>query len=92
MGLDYLTLDIQYNLKRDEFKTEGNIKEEKQKDIVECFVEGQIGKEKDPEKMIKKDIYNICLKWYPEDDNITAEYDTGNKGLRDGILLRFLGK
>ena len=38
------------------------------------------------------DVYPICFRWYPDNDDIVVSSDTGNKGLRDGILYRVLEK
>ncbi len=90
MGLDNLTLNIKYNSKSHKFRVEGNVKEKGQYELVETFLRGQIGAGEDKSTPNKKDNYNIELKWYPQNDKIEVKSDTGNKGLRDGILMYFL--
>ena len=44
----------------------------------------------DNSKANRRDVYHITLKWDPQQDDICISDDTGNKGLRDGILMDFL--
>lgn len=90
MDLDHLTLDIQYNIKNDKFEVKSDINKEGRKELIETFLRGQIGAGKDYSKPNKEDVYRIQLKWYPENDKIEVSTNTGNKGLRDGILMHFL--
>lgn len=90
MEPDYLTLDIKYNVRKNEFDISGDVNDEGQRELVEAFLMGQIGSGPDYTKPEIRDTYNIILKWHPVDDRIEVESDTGNKGLRAGILLDFL--
>lgn len=90
MSLDHLTLDIKFNITSDQFEVGGNVNREGQKELVEAFLSEQIGAGKDDSKPNKQDTYHIQLKWYPENDRIVVSSDTGNKGLRDGLLLHYL--
>lgn len=90
MGLDYLTLDIEYDLKRNCFRSAGNLNEEGQKDVIELFLASERGKGVDNSERKERDSYNIRIKWYPHEDGIIVSSNTGNKGLRDGILLSYL--
>ena len=49
-----------------------------------------MGAGEDKSKANKLDIYHIALDWYPYLDRIESTSDTGNRGLREGILGRFL--
>ncbi len=90
MGLDCLTLDIQYDIDTDQFKVEGKANEEGRKELVETFLREQISAGEDNRTPIKRQTYHIQLRWHPENDVIEASSDTGNKGLRDGILMQYL--
>lgn len=90
MSLDYLTLDIRYHLKEDRFEVAGDVNEKGRISLIETFLRGQIGAGRDESKVIKRKIYYIQLEWHPADDRIEVKYNTGNKGLRDGILMNFL--
>jgi len=92
--LSYM-LDIKFHVNEDQFEVGGNVSEEGRTEIVENFLRSQIGAGKDNSKPNEKDIYQIQLIWYPRDDTTEVSSDTGNKSLRDGILLHYfesLGK
>lgn len=86
MEKDYLSLSIAYYIKDGKFDISGDVKKEKQADLIIEFLRGQIGKGIDISKANERDVYHIELRWYPENDRIECMYDTGNKGLREGIL------
>ncbi len=90
MSLDYLTLDLRYDINSDQFKVGGNVNRNGITELVETFLRGQMGAGKDDSKPNEKDVYHIQLRWYPENDRIEVSCDTGNKGLRDGILMLYL--
>lgn len=90
MAIEYLTLDVLYDLKKDKFQTRGDVNQEGAREIVETFLRGQIGAGKDESKVNQREIYRIQLRWYPYDDRIEADSNTGNKSLRDGLLLSYL--
>jgi len=92
MSIDHLTLTIQYDIKKDDFKVTGNLNEEGRREVLENFLRSQMGAGKDETPPKMQDAYRITLRWYPSNDRITADYDTGNKGLRDGILMDLLKK
>ena len=86
----YLTLGLEYNIKTDKFKVSGDVNEGGQREIVETFLRYQIGAGVDDSEPNRQEVYNFLIKWYSIDDRITIKDDTGNKGLRDGILIGFL--
>ena len=90
MSLDYLILDIKYHTDSDKFEIGGDLNRKGQRELVETFLLSQFGAGKDKSKPNKLATYYIRLKWYPEDDNIKVSSNTGNKGLREGILIDFL--
>lgn len=87
MAVDYLTMNVQYNVKNGKFKINSDMKKKVQSSLLETFLRGQIGKGEDKSKAVEKDVYNITLKLYLENDRIEVTSDTGNEGLRDGVLL-----
>lgn len=91
MSGDYLTIDIIYPLEG-KFELKGDVNREGQIEIIDGFLRNQIGKGEDKKQSNKQDIYHISLKWFPRDDTIQVSDDTGNKGLRDGILMDVLNK
>lgn len=92
MSLEYLTLDIKYTLSTDQFEFGGNVTEDGRHELVETFIRGQIGAGKDKSKPDDREVYHITFKWYPENNKIEVSSDTGNKSLRDGILIHFLNQ
>jgi len=89
----YLGMIIEFTKKDGNFKIDTNIKNDEQlANIIENFLYRQIGKGIDERKVIEKDIYHFVIKWYPENDNIIVLHDTGNLGLRDGILKYILSR
>ena len=91
MSLDYLTLDIKYDVGRCEFEVGGDVNRDGQAGIVENFLATQMGAGVDSRKRNEQETYSIKLRWYPQNDMFKVESDTGNNGLRDGILQCFLG-
>ncbi len=91
MSLDYLTMNIRYNIRKDKFEINGDVAPKGQYELVETFLRSQVGAGEDKSKLNRKEAYNIQFKWYPDRDLIEVSSDTGNKALRDGILLFLLG-
>jgi hypothetical protein len=93
MGLDHLTLRIEYDIvNRGTFKIKGDVKKEKYIDIINDFLSVQVGKRKDKRKTNKQDIYTIFIDWCPYTDKFVCYSDTGNDRLRDGILMDVIKK
>ena len=74
------------------FEITGDVNKEGQAEIIDSFLRTQIGAGSDIRKPDYKDTYQISLQWYPSNDRIVASCDTGNYGLRDGILQEVLRK
>ena len=83
----YLTMNISYFLKEGDFKITGNISKEGQSEVLGNILFGEFNREKDNRKADKREEYNIEIKWHPHMDRIEVSENTGNYGLRDGILL-----
>ena len=87
-----LFIEIKYNIKTDIFKVNSNIKEELQKQLVSAYLRMQMGKGKDNSEAENRDEYIITIKIDLRWDVFTSKHNCGNKGLRDGILMRWVGK
>lgn len=85
-----LYLSLRYDLKKDAFQVDSDIKPERRADVVEDFLRSQMGEGADPNPATEQDQYHIRLMLDLSDDTFRVEYDTGNKGLREGILMRYL--
>ncbi|MBS3081583.1 hypothetical protein J4416_01430 [Candidatus Pacearchaeota archaeon] len=95
MGLEFLTVGVNWRVKDDHYEAFGNANREGQEEIVSNFLRSQMGAGKDERTPQEHDVYSIRLEWHPEDDRIESYSNTGNFSLRDGILigfLRYLGK
>jgi len=89
MSTEIGILDLKYDIEGDRFEVSGNLNLEGQKTVVDAFLTEQIGAGVDTSPAAKMDVYHIRLQWYPENDDIRVSDNTENKGLRDGILMRF---
>lgn len=85
-----LTLGIKFDINKDKVEFYGNINEDGMEAIITNWIQGQIGKGKDNTPANQRDVYNIEIDWYPEDDRLVCRHNCGNKGLREGILMRVL--
>jgi hypothetical protein len=93
MGLNnHLTLDISYDVKTDSFNINSDAKEEAYANLIESYLHAQIGAGRDNSPANQREIYHIKLEWYPQEDVFKISSDTGNKGLREGLLICLLGK
>lgn len=74
----------------DKFEITGNLNSIGKREVISNFLRCQIGAGVDDSKPKKRDKYTINLKWDPSEDKFYYSDDTGNKGLRDGILMSVL--
>jgi len=85
-----LYLNIRYTVEADTFETESNIKPAHRAEVLEGFLRCQIGKGEDATPAEEREVYTIKIQLDLTDDTYYVEHDCGNKGLRDGILMRVL--
>lgn len=85
----YGFMKITYNVKLDKFTISGNIKKSKYSELLGEYLRSA-GGEVDKRRPRERQIYHITLRWYPSADRFETTSDTGNKGLREGILMRIL--
>ena len=84
-----LFIDLKYPVKNQKnFTCESNITTEKQAEVIREFLRSQMGAGRDESKPIIKDEYHIRLELDLSNDSFTCQHDTGNKGLREGILMQ----
>ena len=86
---DYGYMRINYS-KDGSYSISGNLNEEGQSEVLENFLRGQMWAKKDEIPANKS--YIIEIRWYPEDDRIESYSNTGNIGLRNGILWKVFGE
>jgi len=85
-----LFIEVRYDIEADFVHIESNIKAERQGEVVTDFIHSQVGAGKDETPAEKRGIYTIRLELELADDTFYVSHDCGNKGLRDGILMRVL--
>jgi len=85
-----LFLQVHYDIEADFVMVESNIKPERQGEVLTDFIHGQVGTGKDESPAEKRGIYTIRLELDLSDDTFYVSHNCGNKGLRDGILMRAL--
>ena len=90
MSLDFLTLDITYHLNDRRVEINGDVREECQSDLITEFLRGEVGAGVDNSPANERERYNISIRWYPHMDRFVVNDNTGNKGLRNGILCDVL--
>ena len=90
--MDFLEMKITYNVKENTFNIDGTVKKEKYAEVIEEYLRGQLGAGEDKSPAIERDEYHITIKLYLEEDRFVIESDTGNKGLREGILIDVLNR
>lgn len=90
MSADFLTLDMTYHIDNGRVEISGDVREECRSNLIVEFLRGQIGAGADSRPAIEREQYHIRLKWHPHLDRFEVSDDTGNKGLRDGILYGVL--
>ena len=84
-------LSVEYDITKNRVKFGGNIRPSGRVGVLEWFLREQIGAGADHRTHNEKDIYHIALRWTPDYDIVDViKDDTGNLGLRDGILARAL--
>jgi len=86
-----LGVKVEYD-KREIKILESNLNISWQMSLIENFLREQTGKGEGKSKINEEDVYYVTLTWNPENDAIKCTYNTGNKGLRDGILYATLRK
>ena len=69
------------------FKIKTNAKPELVSDLIFDFIHGQNGAGKDESPAKELEVYHIDLSVDLTDDTWRTRHDTGNLGLRDGILM-----
>jgi len=80
-------VEVKYNLKEDTAKINTNLKREVVREFIQEYIRGQFGKGKDESEPEDREEYTIRVACDLNGDIFRATSDTGNKSLRDGILM-----
>ena len=83
-----LFIEVTYPVMRPaEFSIKTNVKDGKVPEVIEEFLRAQMGKGKDSSPPNRLQEFKIRLELDLDGDKFSSSTDTGNLGLRDGILM-----
>jgi hypothetical protein len=85
-----LHINIAYDLGKDSYTFDTDVKQERISEVLTDFLQMQIGRGKDDTPPAERDVYHIRIKLDLSEDRFDVEHDCGNLGLRDGLLLNAL--
>jgi len=83
---DLLSIDLRMNIATGKFLVATNVKQKHLSDLLCEYLQGCLGAGADERKPEPRDIYTIRLRVDLSCDKFTVESDTGNDGLREGII------
>jgi hypothetical protein len=86
--MEKLILDMTYDPKTDDFDVSGNV--ENPIEFAANFIRTQMGAGVDHSPAADLPVFHIQLELDLSFDSWSVRHDCGNKGLRDGIILRFI--
>lgn len=85
-----IVIDMEFDMKADKVQIKTNAKHERVADLLEDYLHAQVGTCKDIMTPEDHDIYKIVIGVELGHDAWGSSHNCGNRGLRDGILLRVL--
>ena len=85
-----LFVDITFNKKKGTVTSISNMNQDSMIDIMEKYLELQIGKGEDNREPEKQKKYRVILEVDLSDDTIECSSNTGNDGLTAGIVMKCL--
>jgi len=91
MQREHLTLDIAYDVRKGTAEFSGNVERKYWGGLIYEFLKKQAEVGLDSCLPNERDVYHIRLQWLPNNKDIRVKDDTGNRELRDGILMVVLG-
>ena len=88
-----IIVKIEYPVKNPEkTRITTNAEKEALEEILEKWLECQIGQGKDDSKPVERDTYSVIICLWLDGDQFGTKSDTGNKSLTCGIVSDVLGK
>jgi hypothetical protein len=85
-----IVLEVEFVVAGEIVTISTNAKFEKVEDLLEDYLHSIVGTGKDPSPMNELDVYKITLGLQLDGDVWGTSHNCGNKGLREGILMRVL--
>jgi len=83
-----LFIRIAYDIDRDKAKIDTNVRSDRVNEMISEYLRTQIGGGEDRRKATERKVYHINLELELDGDVFRVSDDTGNRSLRDGILMR----
>lgn len=83
-------IEMTFNVKDESTTIRTNAKHDKVDELLTDYLHSIVGAGKDETLMVERDVYTITIGVELADDSWGSSHDCGNKGLRDGIIMRVL--
>lgn len=85
-----IVIEMTFDMKTEAVQIRTNAKHEVLSELISDYIHAQVGAGKDLTPPIERDVYKIAIGVELDDDSWGSSHDCGNKGLREGILMRIL--
>lgn len=85
-----IVIELEYDMVNSSVKIRTNAKHDKVIDLLEDYLHAQVGTGVDPAPPAERDVYKITIGVELGEDIWGSSHDCGNKGLREGIIMRIL--
>jgi len=89
---EFLSLEVKYNVRHSTFTIKSDVQKDRQAQLLLEYLRTKMGSGADNSAPNLKEEYTITLQWFAEDDSFRINSDTGNKGLREGILMKVVNR
>ena len=90
--MELIKLLIDYDIIGDEYWIGGNVKVDRVKDLLSDYLRMKMGAGVDDSEANRVDLYQIDISVDLSYDIFKCHHNCGNKGLREGILLRLISR
>jgi len=85
-----IVIEMEFDMKADKVQIKTNAKHEKVIDLLEDYLHAQVGTGKDTAPPEQHDVYKITIGVELGEDIWGSNHNCGNRGLREGIIMRVL--
>jgi len=85
-----IVVELEFDMKADKVQIRTNAKHDKVVDLLEDYLHSCVGTGKDPAPAEEREVYTINLGVELSEDIWGSSHNCGNKGLREGIVMRVL--
>lgn len=85
-----IVIEMAFNVMTERVEIKTNAKREVVGELIGDYLHSQVGTGKDTTPAEKHPVYNITIGVELDDDSWGSSHNCGNKGLREGILMRVM--